>query len=92
MERSLIHVGTSAPDFPSVHPPTPEEPWGWDETHRDTKLWLNPDTGELKRFNTQSGNYDIVVGHLTDGISTSVSTKGNKTLVFTNGLLTGVID
>lgn len=89
MARSLIHIGDSEPSFP-----TPEEgdEWVWLEENRDTLLWLDTNTWELKRYNQGSGIYDISVSLVhPEGLTQTIQVgqgANQVTFTFTNGILT----
>ena len=85
-ERSLIQIGEVEPIFDTSPPP---DSWVWDEANRDVKLWWNPTTKELKRFNSVSGHYDLDVEFKHPDGLTGSRVISDKRLTFTDGILTG---
>jgi len=75
------------------------------DANRDDWIWLNPETGELHKFNTQTGQFDIDIPvkshshegleHLLDIITllnsgiTGSKTVGGYKFTFNHGVLTG---
>lgn len=61
------------------------------DANYDDWVWLNHVTGEMRKFNPSTGQYDIsipVPSHNHEGL-TGTRTIDGHTLTFTNGLLTG---
>ena len=85
--RTLFHIGTEAPVFPD--PDNLPEGYEWSEESRDALLWWNPATGAVKRFNSETGDYDLDVEFLHPNGLTGSRVINDKRLTFTNGILTG---
>ena len=85
--KTYIFAGTEPPQYPDPENLPPDHEWS--EANRDAVLWWNPTTGAVKKYNSETEEYDIDVEFLHPQGLSGTKVLDGKQLTFTNGILTG---